>query len=111
MQVRRNEGIAIHIGPEPCGHIREGVIEASVGVRVGQPLSHEIIHVPGADLSHCREGNIAWCAIASAMRTRRGRRTWHARMLLAREPGDLQSGRGQCTLRSPRIGKVRSRSR
>jgi hypothetical protein len=30
---------------------------------------------------------------ASAWATRRGRRTWHARTLLAREPGGLRVGR------------------
>jgi hypothetical protein len=30
---------------------------------------------------------------ASAWATRRGRRTWHARMLHAREPGGLRVGR------------------
>ncbi len=29
------EGAAIHDGPEPCGHGREAVVEASVGVCVG----------------------------------------------------------------------------
>ncbi len=29
------EGVAVHDGPEPCGGVREGVVEASVGVRVG----------------------------------------------------------------------------
>src|SRR5437763_17110112 len=29
------EGVAVHGGPEPCGHGREAVVEASVGVRVG----------------------------------------------------------------------------
>ena len=41
MKVHRNEGVAIHIGPEPCAGVREGVGEASVGERAGQPLSHE----------------------------------------------------------------------
>ena len=42
MQVHCDEGIANHIGPEPCAGIREGVGEASAGVRAGQPLSREI---------------------------------------------------------------------
>ena len=41
MQVHCNEGVAIRIGPEPCAVIREDGGEASVGVRVGQPLSRE----------------------------------------------------------------------
>ena len=41
MQVHYDEGIANHIGPEPCGATREGCGEASVGDRIGQPLSRE----------------------------------------------------------------------
>ena len=33
VQVHCDEGAAIHIGPEPCGGIREGVGEASAGER------------------------------------------------------------------------------
>ena len=39
MQVHYDEGIANHIGPEPCAGIREDVGEASAGERAGQPLS------------------------------------------------------------------------
>jgi hypothetical protein len=56
------------------------------------------------------EGNTNGCATASARPAQRGRRTWHVRTLLAREPGDLMSDQGG----SPplaRIGKARSRSR
>jgi hypothetical protein len=49
VQVHCDEGVAIRIGPEPCAGIREGVGEASVGERVGQPLSREINLDPGAD--------------------------------------------------------------
>ncbi len=41
MQVRYDEGIANHIGPEPCVVIREGAGEASAGESIGQPLSRE----------------------------------------------------------------------
>ena len=41
MQVHRDEGVAIHIGPEPCAGVREDVGEASVGDCIGQPLSRE----------------------------------------------------------------------
>lgn len=43
MQVRHDEGVATHIGPEPCAGVREGVGEASVGEHAGQPLSCEIV--------------------------------------------------------------------
>ena len=111
MQVHCNEGVAIRIGPEPCGRAREGTAEASAGVRAGQPLSHEIVLVPDADTVHCVEGNIQYRAIASDAGVRRGRRTWHARKLLAREPGDLQSDRQRLYRLAARIGKARSRSR
>lgn len=42
MEVRHDEGVANHIGPEPCAGAREGVGEALVGEHVGQPLSREI---------------------------------------------------------------------
>ena len=41
MQVRHDEGVASHIGPEPCAFVREGKGEASAGERIGQPLSRE----------------------------------------------------------------------
>ena len=47
MQVHYDEGVAIHIGPEPCAVIREGGGEASVGEGTGQPLSREIYAIPG----------------------------------------------------------------
>ena len=111
MQVPRDEGIANHIGPEPCAGIREGVGEASAGVRAGQPLSRERKLVPGADAVCVAEGNTSACAIASTRTTRRGRRTWHARTLLAREPGDLQLDRRWQYAPTARIGKAKSRSR
>ena len=39
MQVRCDEGVATHIGPEPCVGAREGAGEASAGEYTGQPLS------------------------------------------------------------------------
>jgi hypothetical protein len=38
VQVHYDEGVANHIGPEPCAGVREDVGEASVGERIGQPL-------------------------------------------------------------------------
>ncbi|RVH74441.1 hypothetical protein CN204_34845 [Sinorhizobium meliloti] len=42
VEVRHDEGVANHIGPEPCAGAREGVGEALAGEHVGQPLSREI---------------------------------------------------------------------
>lgn len=89
MQVHRDEGLANHIGPEPCADIREGVGEASVGVRAGQPLSRDRKELSGADAVCVAEGKTTECANASAQATRRGRRPWHARTLLVRKPGGL----------------------
>jgi hypothetical protein len=92
VQVHCDEGIAIHIGPEPCAGAREGVGEASVGVRMGQPLSRERFLIPGADSVPAEEGETVGRVIASAHPTRRGLRPWHMRTLLVREPGDLWIG-------------------
>jgi hypothetical protein len=81
VQVRYDEGVAIHIGPEPCGGAREDAGEASAGECIGDAVS-------GA------EGNTDGCAIASAWTARRGRRPWHVQTLLVREPGDLVIGQG-----------------
>jgi hypothetical protein len=41
VKVHYDEGLANHIGLEPCVFAREGNDEASAGERVGQPLSRE----------------------------------------------------------------------
>ena len=102
MQVHYDEGIAIHIGPEPCAGVREDVGEASAGVRAGQPLSRDRKLVPGADAVCVAEGNTHESASASARVARRGRRTWHARKLLVREPGDLRIGHWPLGVGGPR---------
>ena len=110
MKVHCDEGVANHIGPEPCAGIREDVGEASVGERIGQPLSHDRKMIPGADAVCVAEGHMSECAIASTWMTRRGRRTWHVRTLFVREPGDLRPDLAAST-GPARIGKARSRSR
>ena len=109
MKVRCDEGVAIHVGPEPCVCVREDAGEASAGEGTGQPLSRENWNFLGADAIGNTEGKTFGRAIASALMTRRGRRTWHVRTLFVREPGDLTSG----LWKNPqaRIGKARSRSR
>ena len=102
MQVHYDEGIANRIGPEPCAGIREGAGEASAGERAGQPLSRDRKLIPGADAVCVAEGNMPMSVIASNWVTRRGRRTWHARMLLAREPGGLRVGRNPLWADGPR---------
>ena len=56
MQVHCGEGLAIRIGPEPCVGLREDAGEASVGERIGQPLSRESLIVPDADVVRFTEG-------------------------------------------------------
>ena len=110
MQVRYGEGVATHTGPEPCVVVREDGSEASAGERIGQPLSRESAKVSGADAVRRAEGNMTGRVSASARTTRRGRRHWHVRTLLAREPRDLtvdQDGLPSLA----RIGKAKSRSR
>ena len=41
VQVHSGEGLANHPGPEPCGGLREGADEKSVGGHVGGPLRRE----------------------------------------------------------------------
>ena len=109
MEVRRNEGVAIHIGPMPCGGIREDAGEASAGERIGQPLSRESEIAQGADAVSFAEGNTVGHDSASVQPTLRGLRPWHVRKLLVREPEDLQFDHLQGGV--VRIGKARSRSR
>jgi hypothetical protein len=101
VEVRHDEGVAIHIGPEPCVVSREANGEASVGEGIGQPLSCDR-NILGADAVEIAEGNMVEHANASARTTRRGQRPWHVPTPLAREPGDLTSGR-----RLSRIGPHR----
>jgi hypothetical protein len=96
VEVRRDEGLAIRIDPEPCTGIREGAGEASVGERAGQPLSRVSEILRGADAVSVVEGNTDGCAIASVRLTPRGLRPWHVQKLLVREPGDLQLDHSPC---------------
>jgi hypothetical protein len=110
VRVRRDDGVAIHISPEPCVAVREGGNEASVGEHTGQPLSLVKIHIPGADAVAKVEGDTDRHVSASAWTARRGRRTWHVWKLVAREPGDPTSDQPRQRV-LVRIGKARSRSR
>jgi hypothetical protein len=80
VQVHYDEGVANHIGPEPCAGNRKDVGEASAGERAGQPLSRDRKRILGADAVCVAEGNMPKSANASAWATWRGRRTWHACM-------------------------------
>ena len=111
MQVPHSEEVANHAVLESCVAFPRGAGEALTEVRIGQPLSREINVIPGAHAFLAVEGNMTGRAIASSLLTRRGRRTWHVRTLLAREPGDLQSDHRVQYDPVARIGKAKSRSR
>ena len=98
MQVHYGEGVAIRTGPEPCAGTREGVGEASVGERIGQPWSRESKIVSGAHVVIITEGNMDGRVSASARPTRRGRRPWHVWTLFVRESGDLGFGQWRNTV-------------
>jgi hypothetical protein len=101
VKVHFNEGVAIHIGSEPCAAVREDVGEASVGESTGRPLSRVRNLISGADGVWSPEGNTDEHAIASAHPTRRGRRHRHVRKFLSREPGDLTIGQGSACCLGP----------
>ena len=61
-EVHCDEGVAIHVAPDPCAVLREDDCEASVGERIGQPLSRESVSKLG-----CRR-----CSLD-------GRQNWRAR--------------------------------
>jgi hypothetical protein len=102
VQVHYYEGIANYIAPEPCAGIRGGVGEAPAGERAGQPLSRDRKLIPGADAVCVAEGKMPMSVIASDWVTRRGRRTWYARMLIGRELGGLEVGRNPLRADGPR---------
>lgn len=101
VKVHFNEGVAIHIGSEPCAAVREDVGEASVGESTGRPLSRVRNLISGADGVWSPEGNTEECVIASIQPARRGRRHRHVRKFLSREPGDLTIGRGSARCLGP----------
>src|SRR3954447_26876911 len=85
VQVHYGEGVAIHIGPEPCAGLREGVGEASVGECIGQPLSREIVVNQGADVVHlteCQRRRENVSAGRSKSASRRGAKCRTGRLLL-----------------------------
>ena len=110
VQVHDDEGVANRIGPKPCAGIREGVGEASAGERAGQPLSYEILILPGCRrISGFRKAIRVMRDIASASRPG-----------VVEDPGmhgrSLHGNREiSCSATAlglaARIGKARSRSR
>jgi len=89
VQVPHNKDLASHVVLESCAAYREVRREALTEARTGQPSSRESVFFRVQTPWVNAEGNTSGRVIASALRTRRGRRPWHVRTLLVREPGDL----------------------
>jgi hypothetical protein len=92
VQVPHNKDLASHVVLESCATYREVRREALTEARIGQPLSRDSLLIPGADAVDIAEGNTVGRVTASTQTARRGRRPWHVRTLLVREPGDLGFG-------------------
>jgi hypothetical protein len=108
VRVRYDEGVAIHVGPEPCVSGREARGEASAGERAGWPLSRERATVPGADGVTVPEGHTSGGASASPRRAGVVKDpSMHGRSLT----GNREISRPTWGLPRVRIGKARSRSR
>ena len=109
MEVLGDEGVANHIGPEPCASAREGRGEASVGVCVGQPSSGDSYTIRSVEGVPDPEGKMDRLANARGGPAPRRQRPWHAHKSPAREPGDLRACPGRRS--QDRTGKAGGRSR
>ena len=92
MEVFYDEGLANHIGPEPCGGLREEADEKSVGGHVGGVLRRESCLSRAPTLvggwkatlrSTLPRVLLGLCAVSDPQ---------HACTLLARELGELRTG-------------------
>ena len=113
MQVPYGEGVATHIGPEPCADVRKGAGEASAGECTGQPLNRERPIIPGADTVPNVEGHTHGRAICE----RPDDPAW-SQTLACAEASCTGTGRSHSRPAAlitcaalVRIGKARSRSR
>jgi hypothetical protein len=110
VEVRHNEGIAIHIGPEPCIVGREVRDEASVGERIGQPFSRERVLSQVPTLYSERKATLTGALTQVPERPGVVEDPGMCGSSFAREPGDPAFDRWR-NAPKVRIGKVRSRSR
>ena len=113
MQVPYDEGVAIHIGPQPCAVVRKGGGEASAGECTGQPLNRERPIIPDADTVPNVEGHTHGRAVCERLDDP----AW-SQTLACAEASCAGTGRSHgrpaalMTRAAPvRIGKARSRSR
>jgi hypothetical protein len=110
VQVRYDEGVAIHIGPEPCVAVRKDGGEASVGECIGQPLSLVKIHTWALTPLRRRKATRTGAATRAPGRPGVVEEPGMCRSSLRgnREIPRLTSGNKEFLVR---IGKARSRSR
>jgi hypothetical protein len=101
VQIHGDEGVATHIGPEPCGVIREDDIESSVREHAGQPSSREIHEIRVPTQFCWRKATRTGASSRAPAATRRGRRPWHAWTLFIREPGGLIADHGWFAVPGP----------
>jgi hypothetical protein len=111
VKVHHNEGLANHIVPKPCVAAREGVGEASAGVRAGQSTSREITESsgcrrPGDGRKATRTGALSQAPVRSGVVVETG-------MCGSSVPGnrDISWLAGGRIPHPVRIGKARSRTR
>src|SRR5262245_61169649 len=77
VKVQCDEGVAIHVAPDPCAGVRED-IGRSVGGGAYRPAIEPRNRInPSADVIHLTEGKIGSRDIPIARRARRGLRPWH----------------------------------
>ena len=110
VEVRRDDGVATRIGPEPCVAGRKASGEASAGDGAGQPWSRERQKLPGADAQGLAEGEMD----GLSQRERLDGPAWSKTLACARGCllGNREVSRLAGGLRPPvRIGKARSRRR
>ncbi len=98
MKVPYVEGLASHVGPESCVHIREGAGEALTGVRAGRVLSREI---------HARDFGLGTIGVSRQCTYAEGN-TWAA--AIARQHGTLRGHRPRARTETSRTGTGRSRA-
>src|SRR5215470_11835980 len=65
-------------------------------------------HLPGRRRRSADGRQYGWARYREAQTARRGRRHWHARTLLAREPGDLTTDRSATAAGPHREGEERA---
>ena len=113
MRVHHEEGIASHLGPEPCGGIREGGVEASAGEGTGQPLNRERPIIPGADTVPNVEGHTHGRAISERLDDPAWSQTLACAEASCTGTGRSHGRPATLVMRAAlvRIGKARSRSR